>query len=91
MRPSIEPAALAGRAQHVIDACGAAGGNLGIGSGREAVEAGVDPLVSRGAIALEGSRIRVRDRNLLRYYARGLDHLLKGRGAGSPADHGRAH
>ena len=33
-------------------------------------------LETRGIIVVEQSRVRVRERNVLRYYARTLDHLL---------------
>ena len=36
----------------------------------------IPPLESRGIIVAERGCIRVRDRNVLRYYARTLDHLL---------------
>jgi hypothetical protein len=50
--------------------------NLGVESGYEAVEQATAVLVSRGIIVVEGSRYRVRDRHLLRYYSRTLNHLL---------------
>jgi hypothetical protein len=45
-------------------------------SGEAAVDAAVEPLEARGILVTERSRVRVRDRNVLRYYARTLDHLL---------------
>jgi hypothetical protein len=36
----------------------------------------LEPLEARGIIVAERGRIRVRDRNVLRYYAHTLDHLL---------------
>jgi hypothetical protein len=40
----------------------------------------VEPLAARGILALDQGRIRVRDRNLLRYYARTIDHLFESPG-----------
>ena len=76
MRPSITRKELEARADAVIDTLRSAGANLGVGSGAEAVAAAVQPLEARGIIVAERGRIRVRDRNVLRYYARTLDHLL---------------
>jgi hypothetical protein len=55
------------------------GANLGVTSGRDAVEQGAGPLEARNIIHVErGGRFRVRERTVLRYYARSLDHLLSG-------------
>lgn len=79
MRPGIGRRELEGRAQEVIDAAAAAGGNLGVTSGREAVELGAGLLETRNIIHVErGSRFRVRERTVLRYYARTIAHLLTG-------------
>jgi hypothetical protein len=79
MRPAISRRELEGRAQAVIDAAAAAGGNLAVTSGREAVEQASDPLEARNIIHVErGGRFRVRERTVLRYYARTLAHLLSG-------------
>jgi glycerol-3-phosphate O-acyltransferase len=82
MRPSITRRDLIDRAETIVDTLRACGANLGVASGAEAVDAGVEPLESRGIIVVERGRIRVRDRNVLRYYARTLDHLLE-----SPSPH----
>jgi glycerol-3-phosphate O-acyltransferase len=76
MRPSITRRELESRADAVIDALHSAGANLGVESGADAVEAALEPLEARGIIVAERGRIRVRDRNVLRYYAHTLDHLL---------------
>jgi glycerol-3-phosphate O-acyltransferase len=76
MRPSITRRELEGRADAVLDTLRSAGANLGVNSGEEAAAAAIEPLESRGIIVAERGRIRVRDRNVLRYYARTLDHLL---------------
>ncbi len=76
MRPSVTRRELEARAEAVIDTLRSAGANLGVESGAEAVAAALEPLEARGIIVAERGRVRVRDRNVLRYYARTLDHLL---------------
>src|SRR5687768_7875391 len=79
MRPSIARRELEGRADAVLDSLATAGANLGVLSGRQAVEEGTDPLAGRNIIYVErGGRFRVRERTMLRYYARTLEHLLHG-------------
>jgi glycerol-3-phosphate O-acyltransferase len=76
MRPSITRRDLQARADAILDTLRAANANLGVQSGAEAVEAALEPLESRGIIVAERGRVRVRERTVLRYYARTLDHLL---------------
>lgn len=76
MRPSITRRDLQARADAVIETLRSGGANLGVRDGAEAVDAALEPLESRGIIVAERGRVRVRDRNVLRYYARTLDHLL---------------
>jgi glycerol-3-phosphate O-acyltransferase len=76
MRPSITRRELESRADAIIDTLRASGANMGVASGAAAIEAAVEPLEARGIIVTERSRLRVRDRNVLRYYAHTLDHLL---------------
>ena len=79
MRPSIGKRELESRADALIESLAAAGANLAVGSGRQAVEEGTDPLAGRNIIYVErGGRFRVRERTVLRYYARTLEHLLEG-------------
>jgi glycerol-3-phosphate O-acyltransferase len=82
MRPSMTRRDLIDRAETIVDTLRACGANLGVASGAQAVDAGVEPLELRGIIVVERGCIRVRDRNVLRYYARTLDHLLE-----SPSPH----
>jgi glycerol-3-phosphate O-acyltransferase len=79
MRPSTTRRELEQRADALLDALRAAGANLGVGSGAHAVEAALEPLESRGILVVNRGRVRVRNRNVLRYYARSLDHLLDAR------------
>jgi glycerol-3-phosphate O-acyltransferase len=77
MRAGITRRELEARAQAVIDTVAAAGGNLSVTSGREAVERAAEPLETRNVVHVErGGRFRVRERTVLRYYARTLNHLL---------------
>jgi hypothetical protein len=40
------------------------------------VDEAAELLEARGIIVYDRGRFRVRDRNVLRYYARGIQHLL---------------
>ncbi len=79
LKPSITRRELEARAEATIEAVRSAGGNLGVTSGRQAIEEGAEALAARNIILVErGGRFRVRDRTVLRYYARGLQHLMAG-------------
>jgi hypothetical protein len=82
MRPSITRQDLESRADAVIDTLRANGANLGVQSGAEAADSAIELLEARGIVVVENGRVRVRDRNVLRYYARTLDHVLA-----SPSPH----
>ena len=84
MRPSITRRDLDARTDALLDTLRAVGANLGVASGRQAVDEAAEPLEARGIIVLERGRFRVRDRNVLRYYARMIEHLLT---AGSGLTH----
>ena len=77
MRPSITRRELEERATVLIETLASCGANLGVTGGPQAVDAAIGPLEGRGVIVAEDGRLRVRDRNVLRYYARSLDHLLE--------------
>jgi glycerol-3-phosphate O-acyltransferase len=76
MRPSTTRRELEQRADALLETLRAAGANLGVGSGAQAVDAAIEPLESRGILVVNRGRVRVRNRNVLRYYARSIDHLL---------------
>ena len=76
MRPSITRRDLVSRADALIDTLRAAGANMGVESGAEAVDQALEPLAARGILVAARGRVRVRQRNVLKYYARTLDHLL---------------
>ena len=76
MRPSITRRDLESRIDHLIEELSARHANLGVTSGRQAIEEAAEPLELRGIVVLERGRFRVRERNVLRYYARTIEHLL---------------
>jgi len=84
-RPSTSRRDLEARADAIIEALVQAGANLAVRSGRDAVERGAPLLADRGVIHIErGGRVRVRERTVLRYYARMIQHLLVPRRASRP-------
>ena len=76
MRPSITRADLESRIDRLIEELSAKRANLGVTSGRDAVDQAAEPLELRGIVVREGGRFRVRERSVLRYYARTIEHLL---------------
>jgi len=77
VRPSLTRRELEQRADALIETLGTCGANLGVRSGAEAVDTALEPLEARGVLVVSRGRVRVRNRNVLRYYARSLEHLLK--------------
>lgn len=76
MRPSITHRELEAGADALLDTLRSIHANLGVQTGAEAMDGAVELLEARGIIVSERGRLRVRDRSVLRYYARSLDHLL---------------
>jgi glycerol-3-phosphate O-acyltransferase len=76
MRPSITKRDLEHRLGQLIEELAARRANLAVTSGRQAVDEAAEPLETRGIVVFERGRFRVRDRSVLRYYARTIDHLL---------------
>lgn len=76
MRPSVTRRDLEGRIDRLIEQLAAMQANLAVTSGRQAVEEAAEPLTLRGIVVMERNRFRVRDRSVLRYYARTIEHLL---------------
>ena len=77
MRPATSRRDLDARADGIIEVLRHANANLAVRSGREAVEIGAPMLAARNIIHVErGGRFRVRERTVLRYYARTIQHLL---------------
>ena len=76
MRPSITRAGLESRIDAALDHLNATGANLLLRDVQHVVDDGVSRLEQRGVIQAQADRLRVRDRNVLRYYARSIQHLL---------------
>jgi glycerol-3-phosphate O-acyltransferase len=76
MRPSVTRRDLESRIDRLIGELSARHANLGVASGKQAIDAAAEPLETRGIIVAERGRFRVRDRSVLRYYARTIEHLL---------------
>jgi glycerol-3-phosphate O-acyltransferase len=76
MKPSTTTHDLVARVGALIATLDERGANLDERDPERAVETGLAQLVIRGAVVPEDGRHRVRDRTLLRFYARALDHLL---------------
>ena len=77
MRPSITRRQLDDRAAALIDTLRASGANLLVTNPARAVTEGTALLAARNVIVIErGSRFRVRERTVLRYYARTIQHLI---------------
>ncbi len=76
LRASMTRSELAARIDDLLALFAAQDANLAVSSGRQAVDEGLDPLVARGVLVTERQRVRVRDRMVLRYYARTLQHLV---------------
>lgn len=81
MGPSITARELEARVAQIIDVLRAAGANLDVTDPVEAVDHAVRAFASRGIIVVERGRVRVRERNTLRFYARAIDHLLRAPGS----------
>lgn len=76
MGPSLSDRELQDRIASMLDHLRATGANLDLTDAAAVVSAAAGPLEDRGIVARDEGRFRVRDRNLLRYYARGIEHLL---------------
>jgi glycerol-3-phosphate O-acyltransferase len=74
MRPSIERRELESKLDDLVGRLREAGANLAVRDGRQAADQGLTSLARRDVLRVDGSRIRVRDRNVLRYYARTILH-----------------
>jgi hypothetical protein len=64
------------RAEAIADKLRAANANLGFTDVREAMDRAARLFEARGIIVIEQGRFRIRERHVLRYYARTIDHLL---------------
>jgi 1-acyl-sn-glycerol-3-phosphate acyltransferase len=76
MQPQVTRTELSARIDDLLARLSGTAVNLGVRSGRQAVDEGVGPLIERGVLVSVRQRLRVRDRIVLRYYARTIGHLL---------------
>ena len=80
-RPHMPLSELRDRIDNLLVGLSAQGANLAVRTGADAVAQGIDLLSDRGVVVVENQRLRVRDRIVLRYYGRTLEHLLQPRQA----------
>jgi hypothetical protein len=76
MRPSITRRDLEDRIDRLIEELQARRANLAVDSGRQAIDEAAAALETRNIIVVEQHRFRVRDRGVLRYYGKTIEHLL---------------
>ncbi len=76
MRPSITRRDLEDRIAALIEPLARSGANLAVVDARAAVDEAAEPLEARGVLVVDRGRFRIRDRGVLRYYARTIEHLL---------------
>jgi len=79
MRPQTTRSEIVGRIDELLGVLTAEGANLAVRTGQQAANDGIDRLASRGVVKEDRHRLRVRDRIVLRYYARTIQHLLEPR------------
>ena len=79
MRPQMSRRDLEGHVTDLIGVLSGEGANLAVLDGAEAADEGIQRLVERGILVETESRVRVRDRLALRYYARTIQHLVRPR------------
>ena len=82
--PSLTDQELEDRIAALLETLAGAGANLDATTAPAVVAAAAEPLEARGIIARDDGRFRVRERNLLRYYARAIEHLLPSPVAAAP-------
>lgn len=76
VRPQMTRHELAGRIDELLGHLREQHANLGVANGRQAVDEGVEALIERGILVSERQHLRVRDRIVLKYYARTIEHLV---------------
>lgn len=77
MRPHMPRTELVARLDQRLAYLAAAGANLAVKTGSQAAEEGVALLAARDVLVDERRVVRVRDRIVLRYYARTIEHLIE--------------
>jgi glycerol-3-phosphate O-acyltransferase len=76
MTRSATRAELKGRIEGVLETLRSVNANLSVNAADDVLDIATEPLATRNIIVVEQGRYRVRERNVLRYYARSLSHLL---------------
>jgi glycerol-3-phosphate O-acyltransferase len=76
IRPSLRRADLEARVGAIMELLSGAGANLAVSDPRAAVDDALRRFDQRGIVVIDGDRFRIRERNVLRYYARTIEHLL---------------
>ena len=76
MRQSLSRQDLLSRLDATLDQLRAVHANLSVSTADEVLAVATEPLEARGIIVVDKGRYRVRERNVLRYYARSIAHLL---------------
>jgi hypothetical protein len=87
VRPSMPIPELTARVRDLLGQLQADGANLDVADADAAVDQGLELLAERDVVAVERRVVRVRQRSVLRFYARQLAHL---RPHASDADAGDA-
>ena len=85
MRPSISRRELESRIDRLLEQLASVDANMGVTSGRQAIDLAAASLEMRGIVVFEGGHFRVRDRSVLKYYSRTIEHLLPQAGRTRPA------
>ena len=80
VRPQMTRIELASRIDELLGSLREQHANIGVKDGRQAVDEGVEALIERGVLVSARQHLRVRDRIVLKYYARSIDHLVPSRG-----------
>jgi glycerol-3-phosphate O-acyltransferase len=76
MKRSVSRGDLTSDINVLLDTLRAAGANLSVSTAEEVLAYATEPLETRNVIVVEQGRYRVRERHVLRYYARSIAHLL---------------
>lgn len=79
VRPQMTRSELTSRVDDLVSKLRDQKANLAVKNGRQAVEEGVEALTERGVLVAERQHLRIRDRIVLRYYARTIEHLVPSR------------